>query len=209
MRLAARSTTSRSAGTSSAAIVDHRRAASRSSAAAARSASRPRRSAALRRRRSRASSRTRTSSPTRSSFGARLRSRVPQYGHSVTYGLTSEPQLLQTTDSSVIAHSSENMPTAPVAQGCVCSRDLRRRGARRSSPSRRRSASWRWAPVPLSSRSSTPSSSGRQPSSSAFVGQQLDQLARPSPAPAPACRRGSRSACRRCRGARRGSCCRR
>ena len=32
----------------------------------------------------RRSSRTRTSSPTRSSFGARLRSRVPQYGHSVT-----------------------------------------------------------------------------------------------------------------------------
>ena len=35
-----------------------------------------------------------------SSFGARLRSRVPQYGHSVTYGLTSEPQLLQTTKRS-------------------------------------------------------------------------------------------------------------
>ena len=68
---------------------------------APRSASRPRRSAALRRRRVRRSSRTRTSSPTRSSFGARLRRRVPQYGHSVTYGLTSDPQLLQTTDSSV------------------------------------------------------------------------------------------------------------
>src|SRR3954468_20271654 len=39
----------------------------------------------------------------RSSFGARFRSRVPQYGHSVTYGLTSEPQLLQTTLSSVSA----------------------------------------------------------------------------------------------------------
>ena len=31
----------------------------------------------------------------------------------------------------------------------------------------------------------------------------------PSPEPGPACRRGSRSAARRCRGARRGSCCRR
>src|SRR5215218_6960285 len=36
----------------------------------------------------------------RSSFGARFRSRVPQYGHSVTYGLTSEPHFLQTTLSS-------------------------------------------------------------------------------------------------------------
>src|SRR5215213_6882380 len=38
--------------------------------------------------------------PPRSSFGARLRSRVPQYGHSVMYGDTSEPQLLQTTNRS-------------------------------------------------------------------------------------------------------------
>src|SRR5579884_1158514 len=38
--------------------------------------------------------------PSRSSFGARLRSRLPQYGHSVMYGLTSEPQLLQTTNRS-------------------------------------------------------------------------------------------------------------
>src|SRR4051794_14941073 len=36
----------------------------------------------------------------RSSFGARLRSRVPQYGHSVTYGLTSEPHFLQMTNRS-------------------------------------------------------------------------------------------------------------
>src|SRR5215211_2721773 len=36
----------------------------------------------------------------RSSFGARLRTRCPQYGHSVTYGLTSEPQFLQTTKRS-------------------------------------------------------------------------------------------------------------
>jgi hypothetical protein len=38
--------------------------------------------------------------PPRSSFGARLRSRVPQYGHSVMYGDTSEPQLLQITKRS-------------------------------------------------------------------------------------------------------------
>src|SRR5215213_3298435 len=38
--------------------------------------------------------------PPRSSLGARLRSRVPQYGHSVMYGDTSEPQLLQTTKRS-------------------------------------------------------------------------------------------------------------
>src|SRR5690242_3578015 len=36
----------------------------------------------------------------RSSFGARLRTRWPQYGHSVTYGLTSDPQFLQTTKRS-------------------------------------------------------------------------------------------------------------
>src|SRR3954468_1014035 len=38
--------------------------------------------------------------PSRSIFGARLRSRVPQYGHSVMYGDTSEPQFLQTTNRS-------------------------------------------------------------------------------------------------------------
>src|SRR3954453_12407112 len=36
----------------------------------------------------------------RSSFGARFRKRVPQYGHSVTYGLTSEPHFLQMTKRS-------------------------------------------------------------------------------------------------------------
>src|SRR5436190_5660067 len=36
----------------------------------------------------------------RSIFGARLRTRCPQYGHSVTYGLTSDPQFLQTTNRS-------------------------------------------------------------------------------------------------------------
>src|SRR3954465_11790738 len=36
----------------------------------------------------------------RSIFGARLRTRCPQYGHSVTYGLTSEEQFLQTTKRS-------------------------------------------------------------------------------------------------------------
>src|SRR5215218_10015308 len=35
--------------------------------------------------------------PSRSILGARLRSRLPQYGHSVMYGLTSLPQFLQTT----------------------------------------------------------------------------------------------------------------
>src|SRR4029077_6283747 len=38
--------------------------------------------------------------PSRSIFGARLRSRVPQYGHSVIYGLTSDPQFLHTTKRS-------------------------------------------------------------------------------------------------------------
>src|ERR1700693_5401261 len=38
--------------------------------------------------------------PWRSSFGARLRRRVPQYGHSVMYGGTSDPQLLQITNRS-------------------------------------------------------------------------------------------------------------
>src|SRR5436853_1589985 len=36
----------------------------------------------------------------RSIFGARFRTRWPQYGHSVTYGLTSELQFLQTTKRS-------------------------------------------------------------------------------------------------------------
>src|SRR5690349_19513543 len=52
------------------------------------------------RRRTRRDSRGVISSPRSSSFGARLRSLVPQYGHSVTYGLTSSPQLRQTTLSS-------------------------------------------------------------------------------------------------------------
>src|SRR4051812_29187592 len=38
--------------------------------------------------------------PPRSIFGARLRSRVPQYGHSVMYGDTSDPHFLQTTKRS-------------------------------------------------------------------------------------------------------------
>jgi hypothetical protein len=40
------------------------------------------------------------SSSPRSIFGARFRTRWPQYGHSVTYGLTSDPQFLQTTKRS-------------------------------------------------------------------------------------------------------------
>ena len=47
-----------------------------------------------------ARSRRSATRPSRSSFGARLRSRFPQYGHSVMYGLTSDPQLLQTTKRS-------------------------------------------------------------------------------------------------------------
>src|SRR3954463_2143867 len=38
--------------------------------------------------------------PSRSILGARLRKRVPQYGHSVMYGDTSAPQFLQTTNRS-------------------------------------------------------------------------------------------------------------
>src|SRR4051812_1050619 len=38
--------------------------------------------------------------PPLSSFGARLRSRFPQYGHSVMYGLTCSPQVLHTTNRS-------------------------------------------------------------------------------------------------------------
>ena len=38
--------------------------------------------------------------PSRSIFGARLRSRLPQYGHSVMYGDTSRPQLRHTTNRS-------------------------------------------------------------------------------------------------------------
>ena len=41
-----------------------------------------------------------SSSSPRSIFGARLRTRWPQYGHSVTYGLTSDEQFLQTTNRS-------------------------------------------------------------------------------------------------------------
>src|SRR5665213_464982 len=37
---------------------------------------------------------------TRGSFGARRRRRLPQYGHSVTYGLTSDPHCLHTTNRS-------------------------------------------------------------------------------------------------------------
>src|SRR5690349_24559986 len=38
--------------------------------------------------------------PPRSSFGARFWTRAPQYGHSVMYGDTSAPQLLQTRERS-------------------------------------------------------------------------------------------------------------
>src|SRR4051794_8393148 len=46
----------------------------------------------------------------RSIFGARLRTRWPQYGHSVTYMLTSDLQFLQTTNSSASLTVSEDTP---------------------------------------------------------------------------------------------------
>jgi hypothetical protein len=42
-----------------------------------------------------------------------LRRRVPQYGHSVTYGLTSAPQFLQTTLSS---GDEDSIPLESIAQ---------------------------------------------------------------------------------------------
>src|SRR5918995_117999 len=48
-----------------------------------------------------------TGSP-RSILGARLRTRWPQYGHSVTYGETSELQFLQTTKRSGSLTASED-----------------------------------------------------------------------------------------------------
>ena len=57
----------------------------------------------------------------RSIFGARLRSRVPQYGHSVTYGLTSAWQFLQTTKRSGwdMAVDSTERPSALGELGVV------------------------------------------------------------------------------------------
>src|SRR3954449_13211670 len=49
-----------------------------------------------------------SSPPLRSIFGARLRTRWPQYGHSVTYGLTSDEQFLQTTKRSGSLTTSED-----------------------------------------------------------------------------------------------------
>src|SRR5688572_32158019 len=56
--------------------------------------------------------------PPRSSFGARLRSRVPQYGHSVMYGDTSEPHFLQTTNR------SGPLATRPILRAACCLHDL-------------------------------------------------------------------------------------
>ena len=53
---------------------------------------------------------TASGSAPRSSLGARLRTRWPQYGHSVTYMLTSEPQFLQTTNSSASLTDSRIPP---------------------------------------------------------------------------------------------------
>src|SRR5438874_12248831 len=49
----------------------------------------------------------------RSSFGARLRTRCPQYGHSMTYGLTSDPQFLQTTKRSGCDTQIRGYPRGP------------------------------------------------------------------------------------------------
>src|SRR5919109_4271485 len=48
----------------------------------------------------------------RSIFGARLRTRCPQYGHSVTYGLTSDPQFLHTTKRSGCDTAPSDYPAA-------------------------------------------------------------------------------------------------
>jgi hypothetical protein len=47
-------------------------------------------------------------------LGARLRRRCPQYGHSVMYGLTSDPHCLQTTNRSApedMGTHSKDLPT--------------------------------------------------------------------------------------------------
>src|SRR5262245_2662270 len=53
----------------------------------------------------------------RSILGARLRTRCPQYGHSVTYGLTSDPQFLQTTNRSGCDTVPLRVPGAESATG--------------------------------------------------------------------------------------------
>ena len=88
--------------------------------------SRPRRQRRLqlrrpprRRRRPRGAARP---SPPRSIFGARLRTRCPQYGHSVTYGLTSDPQFLQTTKRSGSLTDSEDTPAGGDAESAGSAR---------------------------------------------------------------------------------------
>ena len=58
----------------------------------------------------------------RSIFGARLRSRVPQYGHSVTYGLTSAWQFLHTTKRSGWDMAFDSTEPADARVGAVYSR---------------------------------------------------------------------------------------
>src|SRR3954454_23618519 len=58
----------------------------------------------------------------RSLFGARFLTRWPQYGHSVTYGLTSDEQFLQTTKrSGSLTTSEDNRAKKP-----LCGLDGRR-----------------------------------------------------------------------------------
>src|SRR4051794_33802704 len=71
-----------------------------------------------------------------SSFGARLRSRWPQYGHSVMYGLTSARQFLQTTKRSGLPAISDRfygrgdvLRPSIVIEGAVAALPLELRGA--------------------------------------------------------------------------------
>src|SRR5215211_6259729 len=68
------------------------------------------------------------SPPERSILGARFRTRCPQYGHSVTYGLTSAPQFLQTTNRSGCDTVSLRVPGAQGPPGRLFPGGLRALG---------------------------------------------------------------------------------
>src|SRR5215210_8604824 len=97
--------------------------------------------------------------PARSSFGARLRRRVPQYGHSVTNALTSDPQLLQTTNRSA------PLDIGPILGGA---------GWRIGSPC----SGWPRMPVALA-----PGSRSRQSGSGAFRPRRARRRTRPATSP--------------------------
>ena len=196
-RLVARSTTISSAGTRIAAIVATGRAV-RSSVSAARSASRPRRSAALRRRRVAPV----LAHPDLVADPFELRRPLAQPGAAV--GALGHiradlgPAALADDGQLGVAHRARITVRRAPAQGVWCARRSRAISARGR---RVRSivASWRCAPVPLTSRSSTASSSAPQPSAAASSASNSTARA-PSRAAGPGRRRGSRSAARRCRG---------